>query len=329
MGVAAVENSRVRDTASSNAMSTSCGKRSSMRSTLPDDRPRGVTILANPYSGARDNPARIGALAAALRAEGLEPCPIWSLDELFAAAAEADFGASQRAVIAAGGDGTFNCLINRQIPVPLAMYPLGNENLFARQFGYKSDPQLMARMIAAGKTKAIDLGRAGDQRFGIVASAGFDGDTAHRLAHWRQTSGRLKRVRSLNYLRPIVESAFLYRYPMLDIEADGRHLRGALAMVFNLPQYANHLPLAPDAVADDGLLDWLVFTRPGSLPLMRYALQVWTGRHRGCDGVFFGRAKQIQINCQTPAPMEIDGEAAGFAPIEINVEAAAIEIVVP
>jgi diacylglycerol kinase family enzyme len=300
-----------------------------MRSTSPGERPRGVTILANPYSGARDNPARIGALAAAMRAEGLEPFPIWSLDELFSAATEPDFAATQRAVVAAGGDGTFNCLINRPIPVPLAMYPLGNENLLARQFGYTSDPQWMARMIAAGKTQAIDLGRAGERRFGIVASAGFDGDTAHRLARWRERAGRLKRVRSLNYLRPIVESACLYRYPMLEIEADGQQICGALAMVFNLPQYANSLPLAPDALADDGLLDWLVFARPGSVPLMRYALQVWRGNHRGCEGVYFGRAKRIQINCQTPAPMEIDGEAAGFAPIEISVEPAAIEIFVP
>ncbi len=52
----------------------------------------------------------------------------------------------------------------------------------------------MVRMLAAGKTKAIDLGRAGERRFGIVADAGFDGDTAHRLARWRQTSGRLERV---------------------------------------------------------------------------------------------------------------------------------------
>lgn len=300
-----------------------------MTSIPPGDRPRGVAILGNPYSGARDNRARINALAAALRAEGLEVCLIWSLDELASAAAEPDFAATRRAVVAAGGDGTLNCLINRQIPVPLAMYPLGNENLFARQFGYSADPQAMARTIAVGRTKAIDVGRAGDRRFAIVASAGFDGDTAHRLAEWRRTSDRLKRVRSLNYLRPIVTAAFRYQYPPLDIEVDGQQLRGSLAMVFNLPQYANHLPLAPDALGDDGQLDWLVFARPGSVRLMRYALQVWMGRHRGSADVFYGRAKRIRLACQQPVPMEIDGEAAGFAPIEIDVEPSAIEIVVP
>lgn len=291
--------------------------------------PAGVTIVGNPYSGAVDNLSRVKSLAAALQAEGLQVQLAWSFDELESQAAEPDFARQCRAVVAAGGDGTFNCLINRRIPAPLAMYPLGNENLFARQFGYSSDPRLMARVIAAGKTKAIDLGIAGERRFSIVASAGFDGDAAHRLAQWRQKSDRLKRVRSLNYLWPIVAAAFRYRYPRIEIDADGRRVSGALAMIFNLPQYANDLPLAPDSRADDGLLDWLVFARPGSVPLMRYALKVWRGRHRGCADIYFGRAKKIQLACQQPVPLEIDGEAAGFAPIDVRVEPAAIEIVVP
>ena len=300
-----------------------------MTSSLSGDRPRGVTILGNPYSGAKDNLARIRALSMAMQSQGLEVRLAWSLDELSEAAAEPDFAQNYRAVVAAGGDGTLNCLINRQIPVPLAMYPLGNENLFARQFGYSAEPLAMARMIAAGRTRPIDLGRAGDQRFSIVASAGFDGDAAHRLATWRATSDRLKRVRSLNYLRPIAVAALRYKYPLIEVEADGLRVCGALAMVFNLPQYANELPLAPDALPDDGLLDWLVFARPGSVPLMRYALKVWRGRHRSCTDVFFGRAKHIQLACPQPVPLEIDGEAAGFAPIEIQVEPAAIEIFVP
>jgi len=92
-----------------------------MTSSLSGDRPRGVTILGNPYSGAKDNLARIRALSMAMQSRGLEVRLAWSLDELSEAAAEPDFAQHYRAVVAAGGDGTLNCLINRQIPVPLAM----------------------------------------------------------------------------------------------------------------------------------------------------------------------------------------------------------------
>ncbi|HEV7221498.1 MAG TPA: diacylglycerol kinase family protein [Pirellulales bacterium] len=290
---------------------------------------RGVAIVGNPYSGANDNLARIKALAWELRQRGIEVRQVWDLDELAAATAEPDFARQFRAVVAAGGDGTLNCVINRRVPVPLAMFPLGNENLFARQFDQSSDPRTAAATIAAGKTLPVDLGRAGDRLFSIVASAGFDGDAAHRLAEWRRRSDRLKRVRSLSYLRPIATAALRYRYPIVEVEADGQRRKGALVMVFNLPQYANHLPLAPDARVDDGLLDWLVFARPGSVPLMRYALDVWRGRHRDRPDVFFGRAKRVLLSCQEPTPLEIDGEAAGFAPVEIEAVPAAIDVIVP
>lgn len=293
------------------------------------DEPRGVAIVGNPYSGASDNLARIEALAGELRAHGLNVRLIWNLDELRETIVDPDFARQYRAIVAAGGDGTLNCVINSRIPVPLAMFPLGNENLFSRQFGHSPDPQRAAAMIAAGKTQIVDLGRAGDRLFSIVASAGFDGEAAHRLAQWRQSAGRLKRVRSLSYLRPIAVAAFRYRYPLLEIDVDGRQFQGALAMVFNLPQYANDLPLASDAVPDDGLLDWIVFARPGSMTLIHYALDVWRGRHRRRADVFYGRAKRVTLSCRQPVPLEIDGEAAGFAPIEIEVVPSAIQVIVP
>ena len=125
-----------------------------------------------------------------------------------------------------GGDGTLNRVINQQRDVPLAMLPLGNENLFARQFGFDGNSQHLAASIAAGRTRRIDLGRAGDQFFSIVASAGFDGDVAHRLARWRQRKTHLRRVRSYSYVRPILASACYYHYPMLDVEADGERFTG-------------------------------------------------------------------------------------------------------
>lgn len=293
------------------------------------DSPLSVAIAANPFSGRKQNRQRVEALATALQEAGLEPKLMWGRDELADTAAHPGFTSEFRAIVAAGGDGTLNRVINYQIALPLVMFPLGNQNLFARQFGYDDDPAVMARTIAAGKTRTIDLGRAAGQLFSIVASAGFDGDAAHRLARWRERHDRLKRVSSLSYTLPIISSACCYRYPLIDVEADGRRVRGALVMVFNLPRYAANLPLATDALADDGLLDWLVFEKPSSLRLAGYALSVWLDRHRRRGDVFHGRARRIELSCQEPVPLEIDGEAAGFAPLSIEVVPAALRVIVP
>jgi len=301
-------------------------------SDAPTDRgklPRGVIVVANPYSGAKENRTCVEALASALRQQQLDCRIVWHLEELVEIAADPAAGERYRAVIAAGGDGTLNRVINLQSRLPIFMFPLGNENLFSRQFGCCCDPRHAAEVVAAGHTQTIDLGQAGERLFAIVASAGFDGDAAHRLARWRQRDDQLRRVRSLSYAAPVIASAWSYRYPLLEVEADGQKVRGALCMVFNMPRYANNLPLAWDADPHDGLLDWLVFERPGALPLMSYAMSVWLKRHRERSDVHHGRAKRIVVSCAEPVPLEIDGEAAEFAPVEIEVVPDAVRVVVP
>lgn len=290
---------------------------------------RQVIVVANPYSGRRENRSRVEALAAALGDRGLQCRIIWQLSELAEVAADPTAPEHYRAVVAAGGDGTLNHVINLQTRLPIFMFPLGNENLFAQQFEGCRDPRRAAEILVAGATQTIDLGRAGQRLFVIVASAGFDGDTAHRLARWRRQSDGLRRVRSLSYAAPIVAAAFGYRYPLLDVEADGRRVRGALCMVFNVPRYTSKLLLTPDADPTDGLLDWIVFERPGNLPLVGYALAVWLRRHRRRHDVQYGQARHIRLSAAEPVPLEIDGEAADFAPIDIEVVPKALRVVVP
>ena len=63
-----------------------------------------------------------------------------------------------RGLVAAGGDGTVADLVNRFPDVPLAILPLGTENLLARHVGIACDGRLVAEMIARGETRRIDLG---------------------------------------------------------------------------------------------------------------------------------------------------------------------------
>jgi diacylglycerol kinase family enzyme len=267
-------------------------------------------------------------LEAALAAEGLLPQLVWQLDELETLVREPSFSEEYRCVVAAGGDGTLNRAINYHLAVPLAVLPLGNENLFARQFGFSTDPNLLAAKIARGRTRVIDLGRAGQRLFGVVASAGFDGDVAHRLAQWRQAESHLRRVGSHSYVLPIATSICRYPFPLVELEADGVRCEGALAMVFNVPRYAIGLRLCPDALPDDGWLDWIVFRKPGRVRLALYAAAVALRQHRRLPDVAFGRARHVHLRSAHHVPMEMDGEAAGFTPCEIAVEPQTLRIVI-
>ncbi|MCE9545622.1 MAG: hypothetical protein K8T25_08905 [Planctomycetia bacterium] len=289
---------------------------------------RAVAIVANPYGGARRNRERVAALVAALQRAGLEPRPMWEPHELADAAGQPGFADEFRCVVAAGGDGTLNRVINQQSALPVAMFPLGNENLFGREFGHRNDPAAIVRMIQAGKTRTIDLGVANEQRFCCVASAGFDADVAHRLAEWRSHAVGLKRVSRLSYVRQIVGAVWNYQYPIMRIEADGVPVQAALVMVFNLPQYAFHLKFVESCLPDDGMLDWVAFETPHLMPLVGYTLSVMLQRHWRRSDVKHGRARHIRLSCETPVPFELDGDAIGFAPIELTVLPRALTIMV-
>ncbi|MDX1565722.1 MAG: diacylglycerol kinase family protein [Phycisphaeraceae bacterium] len=288
-------------------------------------------IAANPYGGADSRRRRVEALATALERAGVEAELVWDQDRSRSLIEAPDCADRFGGIVSAGGDGTLFDVVNLRPTVPVTMFPLGNENLFARAFDLPVEADRAAEMVAAGKTRRIDLGNVGDKRFTLVASAGFDGRVAHRVAEKRMHASGSKQVGRHSYMGPIVSACLGYRFPMMHVAIDGAEpIDAALVMVFNLNRYGLGLPLAPDAAPDDGQLDWLVFRRPGRFRLMRYAAAVVLNRHRRLRDVRHGRARSIRVEAAgEPVPVEIDGEAAGFTPIEVTIEPAALDVIVP
>lgn len=297
--------------------------------------PRCVAIVANPYSGRRENRRLVEALAAELARAALEPCLMWHPRELLAAAEKPDFACRFRCVVAAGGDGTLQRVVNAQTVVPVYAYPLGNENLFARYFGHVRRPQAAAAAIARGSSCTIDLARAAYLntgeclRFCSVASVGFDADVCHRLAAWRGSERNLKRVGAGSYMLPIAAAVCEYTFPPLVVEADGCQVEGAMVLVFNLPEYAFGLPFLRMAVPGDGLLDWIVFRRPGRWAVAWYVLALCLRRHLRQRDVAWGRARRVRVDCAHDVPLQTDGEASGRGPVELAVEPGALRVIEP
>ncbi len=305
-----------------------------------------VLIFANPYSGRGRNDRSVAGLEAALAARGLVPRVCWTLDERLAAlASPGDSLASDpplRCVVAAGGDGSIAGVINAmhragRLDVPFATLPMGTENLFARQFGYWTDAQRIADAIARGETLPVDLGAAGpegaeERLFTLMTSAGFDADIVHRLDRWRTANpdGTLRRVGRTSYLPRIAGSMLNYRFPLVALDVDGRTVEGAQAYVFNLPQYGANLGIGRHARADDGLLDWVVFKKPGFVNFLGYHGLVFMGcRHLRCASVAHGRAKRVTLRSLTDhhLPAQIDGDPAGHTPVEVRIRPGVLRVI--
>ena len=131
-----------------------------------------------------------------------------------------------RCVVAAGGDGTVSAVINElSADVALAVLPLGNENLFAKAFGFEDDPGALAHAIARGARQPIDLGRAhttaGSRLFTLMLTAGFDAEVVHRFTRWRTAGGAPRRAGRAAYVRPFAEALWSYPHAGMTLTADG------------------------------------------------------------------------------------------------------------
>lgn len=254
-----------------------------------------------------------------------------------------------RCVVVAGGDGSIQAVVNElgvsgrleataEAPgIAFATLPMGNENLFAEHFGFTRDVDRLAAAIESGRTRKIDLGRVTPQHpdgpgllFTLMVGIGFDAEVVYRMDRWRSAGTGLRRVRRVSYVPRVVSSLCRYAYPTLRVQANGRAFTGAHLFVFNIPGYGGGLRIAPPGCrADDGLLDWVLFEKPGKLPLLAAAWSVMRGKHLGRPGVRHGRSERLTVQCPEPgrsgqdsgvsAPVQIDGDPAGRLPVTIDV----------
>jgi diacylglycerol kinase (ATP) len=293
-----------------------------------------LLLAANPYSGAGPNRGRVEAVVAALRALGAAPRVVWDAAERAAALADTATMAGCRAVIVAGGDGTVAQVIN-ELPsgVPLAVLPLGNENLLARALGFTAEPLALARAVVACRTRTLDLGRAsaGDRSrlFAVMLGAGFDAAVVHRVAMWRARGSALRRVRRTSYLRPIAACVLDYPYSPVRLAADGETAEGAHCVITNVASYALNVPLTPAATPEDGRLDWLMLQRPGLAALLAYCWTAYRGRHLHRPDVRAGQATRLRLTSATPTPVQLDGDPWGMTPVEVDILPRALTVIAP
>jgi diacylglycerol kinase (ATP) len=293
--------------------------------TAAESRPW-VAIQRNPSSGSGKGARELHRLIRALRQHGLRPRLYSRRSELDAAVADPPLRAGLKGIVAAGGDGTLLDVANRFPEVPIAVLPLGTENLFSRSLGLTCDGAKLAEIIAAGRTARFDCARANERRFLVVASVGFDAEVIH-LAHARRTG----RIRRWFYAIPIAIAWARYSYPTVTVQIDGdkESQQACLVLVANLSRYALGLPITPHASGHDGLLDVCLFQCPGRWRLVRDLMAVLQGAHFQQKHVVMRQARRVVISGTDGVPVQVDGDPGGQTPITMEIDPAAIQIFVP
>jgi diacylglycerol kinase family enzyme len=308
------------------------------------DRPL-VVIALNRTAGSGKGRERVDGLEHALAARGFEIIVEPQLAAALDAARRAHADGRLHALVAAGGDGTVNAAVDgTPAGLPLAVFPMGTENLLARFIRMPRDPEPAAGVIAAAQTLELDCGqvtRPGSAEpprlFLITLGVGFDAEVVRRLAAVRRGN-----IGHLSYLRPAWQAMRRYAFPELRVTTLSRpgsaeigpapEVEHACRWCFlqNIPAYGGGLNFTPLAVGTDGLLDLCLFGRAGVLRGFRYLWKVVRGKHRGLPECTIGQAAAVRVeSAAADVPVQIDGDPAGVLPITVEVVKGRARFIVP
>lgn len=263
-------------------------------------------LIVNPYAS-RVTPELADRVAAAL-------VPVETVfTERAGHATEIAREADTEAVVVFSGDGGFNEALNGVRPeTVLGFVPGGGTSVLPRALGLPRDPVAAARALAAGRTRRISLGRANDRRFGFAAGVGLDAELIRRMdARGRDEDGT--RPGDLAFAWTAVRTLAAQRVrfePALEIAGHGR---AAFALVANADPYTylGRLPLRlPRGAELEGGLDLLAPRRLRARSLPGAARYLLTGR-TGLPLVHLHDRNRIEISCDAPMPLQLDGEDLG------------------
>lgn len=284
-----------------------------------------VAIQRNPRSGRGRHRELLLELVRSLQSRGLTPRVFKDRERLRRWVGDPAHRERLRCIVGAGGDGTVSDVFNRFPGIPIAILPLGTENLVARYLGIPRSGAGVARLIAEGSCRRFDLGLAGERRFALMVSAGFDADVIHRL-HAVRTGP----ISHATYVQPILESLRKYEHPPLRVTVDDAPVRNArLAIVVNIPAYAFRLPVARQARGDDGQLDLRLFERGSAFQMLRYSGNLAVGRHESLPDVVSLTGRRVRLESERPVPVQADGDPVGMTPVEISLLPGALDVYAP
>jgi diacylglycerol kinase family enzyme len=207
---------------------------------------------------------------------------------------------------------------------------MGTENLIAHQFKMTADIAAATAAVQQRSVQTLDAGRVNGQLFLIMFSCGFDADVIQRLD--RARSGNISHF---SYAKPIFSSLLRYRFPSLRLIAEnaktGAHqaFDSHWVFAFNLPNYARGLPIATQADANDGQLDVCAFRGGSRTAGFFHFATVLTGWHGRWSGCYRERFTKLRIEAGEPVPYQVDGDAGGFLPVEVEILPSHVSIVLP
>lgn len=245
-------------------------------------------------------------------------------------------------LVAAGGDGTVNAVVNGMMRArmesadcsndpALGVLPLGTGNVLAFNLGLPRDWRECCRLIANGSTRVIDVGLARSasqtRHFLLMAGIGYDAKVIE------ETSLRMKWVlRDFAYVLKTLENVVRHQGTQVTLHfSDSTQYANIawLVMVGNAASYAWNIRLTPHAQMNDGLLDVCLMPYTSNLISFQQAIQILTGQHIERGIAQYWQVESLRVESSPNVPIQLDGDEWASTPVELSVLTGALRVLAP
>ena len=242
-------------------------------------------------------------------------------------------------VIACGGDGTLNEVVNGLAGqtnghrVPLALLPGGTANVLAKELNLPWDIPSAAEKLVRGEVREIPLGLATPlnepakkKYFLSVAGAGPDGMIVYAI-----DLDLKARVGILAYWWQGAREALRYKFHHFRVTAAGKEIDSSLVVVGRTKHYGGPFKITTDADLYEDQFELMTLTTRSGLRYLSYLPTLWLGRLRGTQGVHFWKADSVVCEPLGNHPIyaQVDGEPLARLPVEFKIIPRALKLLVP
>ena len=234
-------------------------------------------------------------------------------------------------IIAAGGDGTVNEVVNGIVAsgksdIRLGVLPVGTMNVFAAELGIPLNFLEKAwEIILRGEIRHLDLPicttSEGSRCFVQLAGVGLDAEVVRRTSRESKKS-----LGPLSYLLSLAQVAGEKPPPVTLESADGTMRNGSFVLMGNGRFYGGPFAMFRRGSPCDGLIDVLVFRNQSPWDLLRYMHAILTGQQDSLRDVEYFQTTSLSLRSESPVPYELDGEMAGYLPLTLRVKKAALPV---
>jgi diacylglycerol kinase (ATP) len=233
-------------------------------------------------------------------------------------------------VIAAGGDGTINEVVNgiaeKQYRPKLGVIPVGTTNDFARALQIPRDIEAATDIIVQGDTLPVDIGKMNDSYFINIAGGGRITELTYEVP------SRLKTMLGqLAYYLKGIEMLPSIRATDVSIEYDGKLFEGeAMLFLIGLTNSVGGFEkLAPDSSINDGLFSLIILKKTNLAEFIRVVTAAVRGEHVNDPNIIYTQANHIKVRSSEKMQLNIDGEFGGLLPADFENLYRHLEVFVP